>query len=157
MNTLKIYGFISDDSCLIKDRCSHIDGCHEVTFIVVSSADCHDSCQRLNLECFCFSVFFIKCIFCETADAVSAHFCFAAVRLEQAHFHISGIGFADEKNSVSSYAETAVAECFGEFRLHLIRYDYCFHLVNEDEIIADITEENGFADIEVASGEGRDG
>lgn len=33
-------------------------------------------------------------------------------------------------------------------------YNYDF---DEDEIIADITEENGFTDIEVATGEGRDG
>jgi hypothetical protein len=37
---------------------------------------------------------------------------------------------------------------------YCIEYSYCFEV---DDAIVDITEENGFADIEVAEGEGRNG
>ncbi len=53
----------------------------------------------------------------------------------------------EECNDATEYFDEETYEC-------VIDYDYDFRV---NDIITDITEQNGFADIEIAEGEGRNG
>lgn len=89
-----------------------------------------------------------------SSEEIQRKMCFGGIGADWAGAIIYGVDKVVENNPDSNFV---VIEGYNEAGYdddYEPVYDYDF---DEDTVIEDIIEENGFADIDVASGEGRDG
>ena len=73
-------------------------------------------------------------VFSKATNAITAHFCFAAVRVDDTHAYVTRIGWYNDYKTIGADACATVAEADGEVCIILIGPLW---VRKEDEIVAE--------------------
>ena len=75
----------------------------------------------------------VKGVLCDATDAIAAHFCFAAIGIEHAHFHVSLFRGLNQNQPIAAHAEIPIAD-FARQALGI--FDALPETVNVDVVVA---------------------